>query len=149
MKLVRRSMMMCCVLAFFVCTILGFCLGKVQNRKTSKQGTNKLESIPDPKMETGNISPQDWHPIVIVNAANFYLINFIEGERVQKELNLADLEKTLKELKRDGWPLGRVVAVEENGLRSPGDNGKISEKSKEVKRMLERHNVMIELWPAG
>ena len=64
-------------------------------------------------------------------------------------MNLAALEKTLTELKLDRWPLGRVVAVEENGLRSPGDNEKISEKSKEVKHMLKFHKVMIELWPSG
>jgi hypothetical protein len=93
---------------------------------------------------------EDWpNPIVVVNSDSFYMIMFVDGERVQEELNLADLEKTLKELKLDRWPLGRVVAVQENGLRNPGDNEKISEKAKEVKQMLELHEVLIELWPSG
>ena len=150
MRIIRRSMMMC-LLVFFVCTTQVLTTGKAQNRKTSKQDTNTLEEIPDPKIEEiRRIRRVDWpNPVVVVNADSFYLINFIDGERVQKELNLADLEKTLKELKLDRWSLGRVVAVQENGLRSPGDNEKIFEKSKEVKHMLELHKVMIELWPSG
>ena len=151
MKIIYRSMMMCCLLVFFVCTTHGLTPGKAQNRKTSKQGTNTLKGIPDPKMEEiRRIRREDWpNPIVVVDSYSFYLINFIDGERVQEKLNLADLEKTLKELKLDRWPLGRVVAVQENGLRNPGDNEKIFEKSKEVKHMLELHKVMIELWPSG
>ena len=100
--------------------------------------------------EIRRIGRENWpNPIVIVNANTFYLILGFNGERVEEELNLADLEKMLKELKLDRWLLGRVVVVEENGLRSPGDNEKISEKAKEVKQMLELHKVMIELWPSG
>jgi hypothetical protein len=151
MKLICRSMMMCCLLVFFVCTTHFLIAGNPQNQKTSKKDTNTLERIPDPKMEeTRRISREKWpNPIVIVNADSFYLILGFNGERVPEALNLADLEKMLKELKLDRWPLGRVVVVQENGLRSPGDNEKISETAKEVKQMLELHKVMIELWPAG
>ena len=152
MKLIRRSMMMCGLLVFFVCTTHVLTSGNAQNQKTSKNDTNTLERIPDPKMEEIRRirTAEDWpNPIVVVNADNFSMIMFVDGERVQEELNLADLEKTLKELKLDRWSLGRVVAVQEAGLRSLGDNEKISEKAKEVKRMLELHKVMIELWPSG
>jgi hypothetical protein len=151
MKLIRRSMMMCCWLVFFVCTTHVLISGNAQDQKTSKKDTNTLERIPDPKMEEiRRISSEDWpNPIVIVNADSFYLILRVDGRRVQEELNLTDLEKTLKELKLERWTLGRVVVVQENGLRSPGDNEKISKKVKEVKQMLESHKVMIELWPSG
>jgi hypothetical protein len=152
MKLVRHSIMICCLLVFFVCTTHVLTLGNAQNQKTSKKDTNTLEGIPDPKLEEIRRirTAEDWpNPIVVVNSNSFDLIMFVDGERVQEELNLADLEKTLKELKLDRWPLGRVVAVQESGLRSPGDNEKIWEKSKEVKHMLELHKVMIELWPSG
>jgi len=145
-------MMMCCLLIFFVCTTHVLTSGKAQNQKTTKKDTTTLEGIPDPKMEEIRRirTAEDWpNPIVVVNADNFSMIMFVAGERVQEELNLADLEKTLKELKLDRWSLGRIVAVQEAGLRSPGDNEKISEKAKEVKRMLELHKVMIELWPSG
>jgi hypothetical protein len=152
MKPIRRSMLMCCLLVFFVCTTHVLTSGNAQNQKTSRKDPNTLERIPAPKMvEIRRIrTAEDWpNPIVVVNADSFYMIMFVDRERVQEELNLADLEKRLKELKLDRWPLGRVVAVQENGLRNPGDNEKISEKAKEVKQMLELHKVMIELWPSG
>jgi len=152
MKLIRRSMMMCCLLVFFVYTTHVLTSGNVQNQKVSKKDTNTVEGIADLKIEEIRRirTAEDWpNPIVVVNSDSFYLITFVDGERVQEELNLADLEKTLKELKLDRWPLGRVVAVQENGLTSPGDNEKISEKAKEIKQMLELYKVMIELWPSG
>ena len=152
MKLVPHSMMMCCLLVFIVCATHVQTAVNAQNQKTSKKDTNTLEGIPEPKMEEIRRirTAEDWpNPIVLVNSDSFYLVLQVEGKRVQAELDLANLEKKLKELKLDRWPLGRVVAVEENGLRSPGDNEKISEKAKEVKQMLELHKVMIELWPSG
>jgi hypothetical protein len=122
------------------------------NQRTAKKETNALDRIPDPKMEEIRHirTAKDWpNPIVMVNSDSFYLILHIDGKRVPAELNLANLEKALTELKLDRWPLGRVVAIQENGLRSPGDNERISEKSKDVKHMLELHKVMIEVWPSG
>jgi hypothetical protein len=152
MKPIRRLIMMCFLLVFLVCTTHVLTSGFVQNQKTSKKDTNMLNRIPDPKVEEIRLirTAEDWpNPIVMVNSDSFYLILQVDGRRVQEELKLADLEKTLTELKLDRWPLGRVVAVQENGLRSPGDNERVSEKSKEVKLMLELHKVMIELWPSG
>ena len=152
MKLIPHSMMMCCLLVFFVCTTHVLTAVNAQNQNTAKKDTNTLESIPEPKMEEirRTRTAEDWpNPIVLVNSDSFYLVLQVDGKRVQAELDLANLEKKLKDLKLDRWPLGRVVAVEENGLRNPGDNEKISEKAKEVKQMLELNKVMIELWPSG
>jgi hypothetical protein len=149
---IRRSIMMGCLLVFSICSPHVLTPGTAQNQKTSKKDISTLERIPDPKVEEIRRIriAEDWpNPIVIVNSESFYLISHVDGRRVQEEFNLADLEKTLTELQLDRWPLGRVVAVQENGLRSPGDNEKISEKSKEAKHMLKFHKVMIELWPSG
>jgi hypothetical protein len=96
MKLIRRSMIMCCLLVFLVCTTHVLTSGNAENQKTSKKNTNTLERIPDPKMEEiRRIRREDWpNPIVIVNADSFYLILRVDGRR-REELNLADLEKTL------------------------------------------------------
>jgi hypothetical protein len=152
MKLICRSLMICCLLVFFVCTTRVLSSGNAQNQKTPKKDTKTLERIPDPKIdEIRRIrSAEDWpNPIVIVNAESVYLIMYIDGRRFQEELNLAGLEKALIELKLDRWSLGRVVAVEENGLRSPGENEKISEYAQKVIRLLESHKVMVERWPSG
>lgn len=142
--------MMCLLSVFLVCTTAVLTSRSAQNQKKSKRDANALNHVPDPKVEEIRLTNRaDWpNPIVIVNADSFYLILGLDGQRVQEELNLTDLEKRLKELKLDRWPLGRVIAVQENSLRSPGENEKISEKAKEVKQMLELHKVMIELWPA-
>ena len=151
MKPIRRLIMMCFLSVFLVCTTNILTSAFAQNQKKSKKDANALNHVPDPKVEEIRlISRDDWpNPIVIVNGDSFYLILRVDGRRVREELNLADLEKTLTELKLDRWPLGRVVAVQENGLRNPGDNEKISEKSKEAQHMLELRKVMIELWPSG
>ena len=149
---IRRSIVMCCSVVFFICSTHNLTPGTAQNQKTSKKDMSTLERIPDPKVEEIRRirTAKNWpNPIVLVNSDSFYLILHVDGERVQEELKLTYLEKTLNGLKPDRWPLGRVVAVQENGLRSPGHNEKISEKAKEVKQMLELHKVMIELWPSG
>lgn len=140
---------MCYVVVLFICANHVLTQGTAQNQEMSD--INTLERIPDPKMEEIRriCNAEDWpNPIVLVNSDGFYLILHVHGNRIQKELNIIDLEKTLKELKLERWPLGRVVAVAENGLRNPGDNEEIAEKSKEVKQMLESHKLMIELWPS-
>jgi hypothetical protein len=152
MKTSRRPIMLCCLLVFLVCTTQVLNSEAARNQKTLKKETNTLDRIPDPKLEEIRRirTAEDWpNPIVIVNSDSFYLVSHVDDRRVQKELNLADLEKTLTALRLDRWPLGRVVAVQENGLRSPGDNENISEKSKEVKQLLEYLKLMIEFWPSG
>jgi hypothetical protein len=151
MKPIRRLIMMRFLSVFLVCTTHVLTSGFAQNQKTSKKDANALNQVPDPKVEEISLTnEEDWpNPFVIVHADSFYLVLRVDGRRVREELNLDDLEKTLTELKLDRWRLGRVVIVEENGLRNPGDNEKISEKSKEVQHMLELHKVMIKLRPSG
>ena len=146
-----RGVIITCLFGLFVCTTHVFTSGNVQTQKPKKI-TNALECIPEPKME--EISririAEEWpNPTVVVNSDSFYLIVFVEGERLREELNLADLEKRLKELKLERWPLGRVIALHENSLRNLGDNEKITAQGKQVKQMLQSHKVMIELWPSG
>ena len=151
MKPINRSMMMCCLFFVIVCSTLVLGSGTAQDLKTSQKEANTLDRGPVPKMEEiRRIRRTDWpNPFVIVNSDYFDLILYVDGRRVQEQLKLSDLEKALTELGLERWPLGRVVVVQESGLRNPGDNEKISEKGKEVKHMLELHKVMIELWPSG
>ena len=48
-------------------------------------------------------------------------------------LNLTELEEALLKLPRARWPLGRVLAVAENSLRSKGDDEEIARGLKELK----------------
>jgi hypothetical protein len=69
--------------------------------------------------------------------------------RTTERLNLSELEEALLKLPRARWPLGRVVAVEENPLRSKGDDERIAEGLKELKKMLESHKLRVDLWPSS
>jgi len=63
-------------------------------------------------------------------------------------LNLTELEEALLRLPRARWPLGRVLAVAENSLRSKGDDEEIARGLKELKKLLESHKVRVDLWPS-
>jgi hypothetical protein len=56
-------------------------------------------------------------------------------------LSLDKLEETLLKMPVTRWPLGKVVAVSENGVRAPGDDMKIASNLSALKRMLESHKV--------
>lgn len=142
--------MICFLLVFLICSTQVLTAGIAQNQEPSKKETSAFERIPDPNVDAiRRMARTEWpNPIIVVNADSYSLVLYIDGERVQKEYNLTDLEKALKQLRLERWRLGRVVALMGASLRSPGDNEKISEKCKEAKQMLESHKVMIELWPA-
>jgi hypothetical protein len=69
--------------------------------------------------------------------------------RSQVLLSLDQLEKALLKMPLERWPLGKVVAVQESGLRSPGDDTKIGLNLKAVIRMLGSHKVRADRWPSG
>jgi hypothetical protein len=143
--------MTCSLLVVFASMTHVLVSATARSQSDSKNRADGFDHIPDPKMEEIRVrTRKNWpNPFVVVNSDNFDLILYVDGRRIDKELSLSDLEKALMSLGLERWPLGRVVAVAENGLRSPDDNKKISEKCEQVKKMLEMHKVMIELWPSG
>ena len=109
-----------------------------------------LDGLPDPDAEAiGKIrDAKQWHnPYVIVNRDGYELI-LHDRPRTTERSNLAALEDALVKLPRERWPLGRVVAVQENSIRSIGDDERIATNLIALKRMLESHKVRIDLWPA-
>jgi hypothetical protein len=92
---------------------------------------------------------EQWHnPFVVVNRDGYELI-WRPDPRTTERLNLSELEEALLRMPRARWPLGRVVAVEENPLRSKGDDERIAEGLKELKKMLESHKLRVDLWPSA
>ena len=112
---------------------------------------NVLAQLPDPNDEAIQqiTDATDWHnPYVIVNRSDYELI-LRDEPRASTGLSLAELEAKLMSLPVDQWPLGRVVAVQENGVRSPGDDELIDNSLQALKRMLETHKVRADLWPTA
>ncbi|MFN2531868.1 MAG: hypothetical protein ABR555_11275 [Pyrinomonadaceae bacterium] len=151
MKSIRCSITLC----LLVMSLCGPRIGNseaAQKEPGRKKETTTMDRLPEPKIEQIRRirTAKDWpNPIVVVNSDSFYLILYVDGRQVQEELGLADLERKLMALGIERWSLGRVVAVQENGLRSPGEDEKIFLKCEEVKRMLEQHKIMVELWPSA
>jgi hypothetical protein len=122
------------------------------NQAKSQSDTRVIDSLPAPndkeisKMRTAS----QWHnPFVMVNGDGYELIVH-DQPRGQKLLTLDELEQALLKLPIEGWPLGRVVAVQENGLRPPGDGPKIAANVEMLKRMFESHKLRADqIWPSG
>jgi hypothetical protein len=59
----------------------------------------------------------------------------------------ADVVAYLENLPSMAWPYGLVVAVQENGVRAPGDDARIKSNREELVRLLEKAGVKVDLWP--
>jgi hypothetical protein len=117
----------------------------------SQNDTRVIDSLPAPndkeiaKIRTG----KEWHnPYVIVTSDGYELI-LHDQPRSQKLLTLDELEQAFLKLPLQRWPLGRVVAVQEAGLRSPGDDPKIAANLEALMRMLKSHKLRADQWPSG
>jgi hypothetical protein len=117
----------------------------------SVKNTLVIDSLPAPKdEEIRKIQTADkWHnPFVVVYADGFELT--ISGEkRTNAHLTLAELVKKLLDLSFEQWPLGKVIAVSETGLSSPGDDSNIDANLRALKRMIGSYKIRIDLWPSA
>lgn len=148
-------------MSIWFCLIVSFALGlgistyapppSLLNQAVSQDVPHVIESLPPPNdKEIRKIRRADeWrNPFVIVNADGYELILNNEQRRPVL-LTLDELEQTLLKLPLERWPLGKVIAVAENGLRSPGDNPQIASNVKALIRMLKSHKLRVDQWPAG
>jgi hypothetical protein len=102
--------------------------------------------VPEPKGEEilKIRTAKDWHnPYVIVDRDGFQLILRAPAQTFEG-ISMAELEKSLLDLPLERWP-----AVQESGLRNPGDNQKIASNVEDLKRMLCHYKLRVELWPSG
>ncbi len=61
----------------------------------------------------------------------------------------ADVVAYLEKLPSIAWPYGLVVAVQESGLRGPGDDARVKRNREELVRLLEKAGVKVDLWPSA
>jgi hypothetical protein len=54
----------------------------------------------------------------------------------------------LEKLPSTAWPYGLVPAVQENGLRNPGDDAPIKRNREKLVRLLEKAGIKVDLWPS-
>lgn len=127
-------------------TLVGIVFGQ-QSTRSKKQNT--LATVPNPRdAEIRRIqSAEEWpNPYIVVCSDGFELVLGHGGETIRKA-RVVEIEEVLLSLPRKSWPLGRVIAVTENGLRNPGKT--FTKQREEVERMLLTHKVRVERWPSG
>jgi len=130
---------------------IGGCGENLQRPLETRAQRSELDIVPKPDDDAIRQihDAEQWHnPFVVVHRDGYELI-LRPDPRTTERLNLYELEEALLKLQHARWPLGRVVAVVENSLRSKGDDERIAEGLKELKKMLESHKLRVDLWPSS
>jgi hypothetical protein len=119
-------------------------------RTVADTGTSTLKNrIPpaNPAKYRSVADARDWqNPYLMVQAKGIDA-RPISAETETPTMSPADVVAYLEKLPSIAWPYGLVVAVQENGLRAPGDNARIKRNREELVRLLEKAGVKVELWP--
>src|SRR5215475_7591027 len=125
--------------------------GNAQGPVETKAQRGEVDMVPGPDNDAIRQikDAEQWHnPYVIVNYDGYELI-LRPDPRTTERLNLAELEKTLLNLPRARWPLGRVVAVQENSIVVKIHDERIATRLEELRKMLESHKIRVDRWPSG
>jgi hypothetical protein len=132
--------------------LVGIVVGEASQTRNSQMRSKKqntLATVPNPKdAEIRRIrSVEEWpNPYIVVYPAGYELVLGYGGDAIRKA-RVAELEEVILSLPLKNWPLGRVIAVTESGLRNPGEM--LTKQREEAERMLLRHKVSVERWPSG
>jgi hypothetical protein len=115
-------------------------------------GTSTLKNrIPpaDPAKYRSVADAREWqNPYLMVQAKGIDA-RPISAATETPTMSPADVVVYLEKLPSIAWPYGLVVAVQENGLRAPGDDARIKRNREELERLLEKAGVKVELWPSA
>src|SRR5437879_4994072 len=86
---------------------------------------------------------KDWrNPYLVVGAGDVQVLNVGTTE-------IDQLKTVLEKLPKKAWPYGRVVALQEQALRSGNDNEKIKKNLEKVLTVLKAADIKVELWPSA
>jgi len=92
---------------------------------------------------------RDWQNPYLVVYANGVDARPISAATEAPRMSPAEVVGYLEKLPSIAWPYGLVVAVQEAGLRAPGDNAQIRKNAEELQRLLTEAGVKVELWPSA
>jgi len=117
-------------------------------QKVAESGTSTLKNrIPraDPNKYRSVRDARDWrNPYLVVQANG---IRPISAAPEAPSMAPAEVVAYLAKLPSKAWPYGLIVAVQENSLRSTGDDDRIKRNREELVRLLEKAGVKVDLWP--
>jgi hypothetical protein len=95
------------------------------------------------KLYAGLRDVKDWrNPHLIVDARDVQVLNV-------GKTKAGELKSFLEKLPKSAWPYGRVVALEEQSIRSGNDDKLIEKNLKKVLAVLKALGIRVEQWPSA
>ena len=138
--------LLCTALAFLSCSQPG----RVQ--RVADPGASSLKGrIPpaDPSKYRSVRDGRDWQNPYLMVRANGIDVRPISPATESPTMSPANVVAYLEKLPSIAWPYGLVVAVQENGVRAPGDDIPIRNNREELVRLLEKAGIKVDLWPSA
>ncbi len=90
----------------------------------------------------------DWqNPYLVVLADGCVLLHSTASPN--KKLPVEELKSALVALPASAWPYGKVIALQENSVRAPGDDALIKKNREAIERLLNSLGLKIQLWPTA
>lgn len=104
---------------------------------------------PDPNKYVSVRDASDWQNPYLTVQANEIHVRPTSTATEAPTMSPGDVVAYLEKLPPIAWPYGLVVAVQENGLRNPGDDVPIKKNREELVRLLEKAGIKVDLWPSA
>jgi hypothetical protein len=137
------------LLAAFLCAAIAFvsCSQPTSMQRVADTGSLK-NRIPPPDAKYRSIRDAgDWQNPYLVVQAKGIDARPLSATTKAPTMSAVDVLTYLEKLPPRAWPYGLVVAVQENGVRAPGDDARIKSNREELVRLLEKAGVKVDLWP--
>jgi hypothetical protein len=149
MRYMARSL-----LAASLCVAMAFasCSQSTSMHRVADTGASPLKNRippPDPNKYRSVRDARDWQNPYLVVRANGIDARPISAATEAPTMSPVDVVTYLEKLPSMAWPYGLVVAVQENGVRAPGDDARIKGNREELVRLLEKAGVKVDLWPSA
>jgi len=143
-----------CLHAAFLCAAIAFvsCSQPTSMQRVADTGASPLKNRippPDPNKYRSVRDARDWQNPYLMVKANGIDARPISAATEAPTMSPADVVAYLEKLPSMAWPYGLVVAVQENGVRAPGDDAPIKRNREELVRLLEKAGVRVDLWPSA
>jgi len=110
-------------------------------QRVADTGTSPLKHRippPDPNKYRSVRDARDWQNPYLMVQANGINARPIGATTEAPTMSPGDVVAYLEKLPSIAWPYGLVVAVQENGIRAPGDDARIKRNREELARLLEK-----------
>jgi hypothetical protein len=143
-----------CLHAAILCAAIAFvsCSQPTSMPRVADTGASPLKNRippPDPNKYRSVRDARVFQNPYLMVKANGIDARPISAATEAPTMSPADVVAYLEKLPSMAWPYGLVVAVQENGVRAPGDDAPIKRNREELLRLLDKAGVKVDLWPSA